>query len=136
MHTGGNIKYDFLDTNVMLSIPLQDEKKTICENYFNENSVKYISKTVKNESKSVINKLNKFTILILEYIQNYAIENNISDSMIYKHMKKIKKEFKNKYSSTKYPLNFTRKRFDKLVNQLFNYYTSLIKKILLFPLLN
>jgi len=50
-------KPHYLDTNIFISISLQDKFKEKCEEYFEKNYKKYTSQKVKKESYNVIKKL-------------------------------------------------------------------------------
>ena len=141
MHIGGMINLNeidgnFLDTNIMLSVPLNDSHKKDCQKYFDNNSHKYSSYTVIKESKNVIRKLLDISLRILMYTQNYILDNNVSDYEVTKFMPKIMKDFLKENSNLIFLLNFNEDRFNRLVKTLFHKYSFLIKTEMFKPVMD
>ena len=127
-----NNQIHFLDSNIFLSIALEDNSKIVCNDYFNANFHKYASDNVKIETKGVIHNNITISLEILKYIKDYADSNNLSDAELAKHIHTIKKNFLKEYSDEEFPFGFTQKKFIKIVNQNFNDYSEIFARCVMF----
>ena len=123
-----NNQIHFLDSNIFLSIALEDCSKNICEDYFKTNFTKYASDNVETETKKVIRNHRVISFGILQYIKDYADSNNLSDAELPKYINTIKKNFLKDYSNDEFPFGFTQKKFVQIVNQNFNDYSELFAR--------
>lgn len=113
----------FIDSNVFLSVVKHDSIEHSCVEYFKTNSFKCTSETVHKESKKVISKFKSLHQGILDEIDEYVSNNNISDDKIIMTLNKIKINFLNKYCHQDCPFGFKPKKFKRIVNRIFlNYY--------------
>lgn len=122
-----NMDYHFLDSNIFLSIATKDSSKDICDEYFKSNSTKVTSWSVKKESNNVLSKLETISLEVIGCIREFVSVNKISDEKIASSLYIVKRKFLNKYSLDECPFGFNRKKFLKIVNELFSYYQDILK---------
>lgn len=112
--------YHFIDTNVFLSIVLENTSKYICKKYFEYTSEKFTSGKVRMESHNVIFKLYNLSSNIVDSIKEYVQLNNIPDVDVVNHINIIKRNFLNKYSNEQFPFGFKKRKFNDIVNEYFH----------------
>ena len=120
--------HDFVDSNIFLSVPLNDHDKSSCEKYLNNNYCKITSQNVKNESINFINKLFNLSKSILSFFQEIIVKDNIPDSQVHLHVSSIEDSFLKKFDKLDFPFNFKRKKFVKLVENFFKHLYFLFKE--------
>ncbi|WP_458453760.1 hypothetical protein [Methanobrevibacter sp.] len=122
------MKLHFLDSNIFLSISTSDSAKNICESYFELNTKKFTSTTVKNESNRVISKIRDISFETLDYIDNYVSINKIPDDKIHNSLNSIKKDFLIEYEFDDCPFGIRKDKFVKIVNELFFKYSRIFNR--------
>lgn len=84
------IKHPFLDTNMILTIPLKNDNFRECAEYYKLDYERHMSNHVEKEVFSVIERLRLISLDIFKHIKDYIISNNIPLIKIDSHIHKIK----------------------------------------------
>ncbi len=121
------IKHHFLDTNIILTIPLRNDNYRDCAEYFKLDYERHISNHVEKEVFSVIERLRLISLDIFKHIKNYIISKNIPLIKIDSHIHKIKTTYLNRFKDDDYVFGIEKDRFIDIVNDVFITYSDEIK---------
>ena len=125
------LKHHFLDTNVILSIPLENKNYRDCIKYFKLDYERHISNHVKVEIFQVIARLRLISLNIFNHIKDYILSKNISLIKIDSHIHNIKSSYLHKYKDLDYVFGIEKDRFLDIVNEVFINYHDEIKDTLM-----
>ena len=121
------IKHHFLDTNIILTVPLRNENYHDCIDYYNLNYERHISNHVEKEVFSVIGRLRLISLDIFKHIKDYIISKNIPLIKIDSHIHKIKTSYLNRFKGHDYAFGIEKDRFVDIVDDVFSTYYDEIK---------
>ena len=93
------IKHHFLDSNMILAIPLRNDNYRDCTEYYKLDYARHISNHVENEVFTVIGRLRLISLDIFKHIKDYILSKNIPLIKIDSHIHKIKTTYLNKFKS-------------------------------------
>ncbi|MEE0938764.1 hypothetical protein [Methanobrevibacter sp.] len=121
------IKHHFLDTNMILTIPLKNDNFRECAEYYKLDYERHMSNHVEKEVFSVIERLRLISLDIFKHIKDYIISNNIPLIKIDSHIHKIKTIYLNRFKRDDYAFGIEKDRFVDIVNDVFIIYYDEIK---------
>ena len=121
------IKHPFLDTNMILTIPLKNDNFRECAEYYKLDYERHMSNHVEKEVFSVIERLRLISLDIFKHIKDYIISNNIPLIKIDSHIHKIKTIYLNRFKRDDYAFGIEKDRFVDIVNGVFIIYYDEIK---------
>ena len=99
--------------------------------YLSKRFQRYVSETARSESEEKIESIRRISLKIIDFINQYAMENSINPLNSHKHHIIIKKEFIDQYGDNDYPENMKRSRFINLVSEFFTMHETEIDDLLL-----
>ncbi len=112
-------------------LPNDGSFKESSEYFLNIIAEKYFSTSAYEESKTVISRLRRISLKILNFIKNYMSKNLINQQNIEKHFNNIRKQFLNTYKQVEFPENIQKKKFKEIVLDFLNQNKSIIQDMLL-----
>ena len=121
------IKHHFLDSNMILSIPLRNDKYPDCAEYYKLDYERHISKHVEKEVFSVIERLRLISLDIFKHIKYHIISKNIPLIKIDYHIHKIKTSYLNRFKDYDYAFGIEKDKFRDIVDDVFAVYYDEIK---------
>ena len=121
------IKHHFLDSNMILAIPLRNDNYRDCVEYYRLDYERHISNHVEKEVFSVIGRLRLISLDIFNHIKDYIILKNIPLIKLDYHIHKIKTNYLNKFKSYDYAFGIEIDRFVNIVDDIFIIYYGEIK---------
>lgn len=121
------IKHHFLDSNMILAIPLRNDNYRDCTEYFKLDYERHISNHVEKEVFTVIGRLRLISLDIFKHIKDYIISKNIPLINIDSHINKIKTTYLNRFKDDDYAFGIGKDRFVDIVNDVFIIYYDEIK---------
>lgn len=121
------IKHHFLDTNIILAIPLRNDNYSDCLKYYKLDYERHISNNVEKEVFSVIQRLRLISLDIFKHIKDYIISKNIPLIKIDSHIHKIKTTYLNRFKGNDHSFGIEKDRFVDIVNDVFIIYYDEIK---------
>ena len=127
-----NTNYHFLDTNVVLARILnKDGSHEDAKHYFKFTSNRYISDSAKKEAEFKIDNDKRIFLDLIDFIENYAIKNNVNYSKVDKIFLNVEESFLKQYEDIKFPHNLPQERFQSLIKSFFKKFEHDINKILI-----
>lgn len=121
------IKHHFLDTNIILAIPLRNDNYHDCVEYYKLDYERHISNNVEKEVFSVIGRLRLISLDIFKHIKDYIISKNIPLIKIDSYIHKIKTTYLNRFKADNYAFGIEKNRFVDIVDDVFIIYYDEIK---------
>ena len=121
------VKHHFLDTNMILAIPLMNDDYSDCVEYYKLDYERHISNHVEKEAFSVIGRLRLISLDIFKHIGDYIISKNIPLIKIDSHIHKIKTTYMNKFKDNDYVFGIEKDRFIDIVEDVFITYFDEIR---------
>lgn len=121
------IKHHFLDSNMILAIPLRNDNYRDCVEYYKLDYERHISNHVEKEVFSVIGRLRLISLNIFNHIKEYIISKNIPLIELDYHIYKIKNNYLNKFKNYDYAFGIGIDRFVNIVDDIFIIYYDEIK---------
>ena len=113
------IKHHFLDTNMILAIPLKNDNYIDCLDYYKLDYERHISYHVEKEVFSVIQRLRLISLDVFKHIKDYIISKNIPLIKIDSHIRKIKTTYLNKFKDDDYVFGIVKDRFLGIVTDIY-----------------
>lgn len=121
----------FLDTNIILSIVLENKKYDICFKYFKKNQYeKIISNHVKTEGEGIISFMRLIIVALLKYIKKYMANKKIKLINMEKEIYKIKKSFIDSHKDLP-EFEERQAKFIEIVNDLFEEFDEAMRNSIL-----